>query len=156
VPLDKLDLAAFLPYRIAVLASRISRRLARVYERRFGISVAEWRVIAHLAHGERVSVRDIHERVSLDKPRVSRAVARLQAAGLVAKSPGRSDQRLVEISLTRKGWRLYGEIVPLARAYEEELLSALSAAERGALDRALEKLHLRLDHDPQAPARVRD
>jgi DNA-binding MarR family transcriptional regulator len=154
-PGDKLDLAAFLPYRLAVLASRVSRRLSMVYQERFGISIAEWRVIAHLAHGERVSVRDIHDCVNLDKPRVSRAVMRLEAAGIVAKSASKADQRLVEISLTAKGWRLYGEIVSLARDYEQDLLSVLSAAERKSLERAFEKLHARLDRDPLAPPRSR-
>ena len=37
----RFDLHGFFPYRINVLASHVSRRLASVYQGRFGISVAE-------------------------------------------------------------------------------------------------------------------
>jgi hypothetical protein len=46
-----LDLKAFLPYLVNVLASGASDRLAAVYQAKFGISIPEWRVIAHPARG---------------------------------------------------------------------------------------------------------
>ena len=75
----------FLPYRLSVAASRVSRRFARRYGAESGISIPEWRVLAHLAEGGPVSVRDIHARVDMDKSKVSRAAARLEEAGLVRK-----------------------------------------------------------------------
>lgn len=150
---EKLDLARFFPYRIAVLATRISRRIAAVNEKRFGINVAEWRVIAHLARGGSVSVREIHDCVNLEKPRVSRAVSRLEAARMVQKAENARDRRLVEISLTRKGWRVYDEIVPIAVSFETNLLGALTQDERLSLHRAFNKLHDFLDHDELAPRR---
>ena len=77
---DLLDLDSFLPYRLAVIAARVSKSMSVLYAEKFGISIAEWRVIAHLARSERVSVRDIHARVNLDKVKVSRAVSRLREA----------------------------------------------------------------------------
>ncbi len=150
---EKLDLARFFPYRIAVLATRISRRIAAVYEKRFGINAAEWRVIAHLARCRSVSVREIHNCVNLEKPRVSRAVSRLEAARIVEKAENASDRRLVEISLTRKGWRVYNEIAPIAVNFEADLLGALTQEERLSLHRVFNKLHDYLDHDALAPRR---
>lgn len=144
----RFDLHGFFPYRINVLASHVSRRLATVYQRRFGISVAEWRVIAHLAHNRRVSVREIHHQVDMDKPTVSRAARRLEGAKLIARAINPSDRRLLELSLTRKGRRLFEEIAPLALAFEKDLLAALSEAERSALDRVLARLLARLDSLP--------
>src|SRR3954454_12826409 len=44
-----LILEEFLPYRLSVLTSTVSRALARMYEQRFGLTVAEWRIMAILA-----------------------------------------------------------------------------------------------------------
>jgi DNA-binding MarR family transcriptional regulator len=135
-----LDLDQFLPYLVNVLANRMSRELASVYEARFGISIPEWRVLAHLSQHEDVSVREIHQRVAMDKAKVSRAAARLEAIGFIEKSDNRDDRRLVALRLTRRGRRLFDEIEPLALAYERESLSTLSKTEEAALRSVLKKL----------------
>ena len=147
------DLAAFLPYRLAVLSERISRRLAVEYERLHGLSIAEWRVLVHLRQGRKVSVRDIHACVNLDKPRVSRAVKRLEASGLVKKSQDGNDARLVEISLTGKGTGALKDILPEATSLEARLLKALSPEELEGFCTVLEKLHSVLDADSKARPR---
>ncbi len=149
------DLSKFLPYRLAVLSERISRRLAVEYERTHGLSVAEWRVLVHLQSGENLSIRDIHTRVNLEKPRVSRAVGRLQGAGLVRKMPGQGDGRLVSISLTDKGQSALGDILPVVSQIEAEWLDALSNGEREVFFKVMEKLHATLDQDPSARPRPR-
>ena len=44
-----LRLEAFLPYRLSVLTNKISASLAAIYHERFGISIPEWRALAHLS-----------------------------------------------------------------------------------------------------------
>ncbi|WP_127557624.1 MarR family winged helix-turn-helix transcriptional regulator [Nioella ostreopsis] len=149
------ELAEFLPYRIAVLSERISRRLSLIYGAEAGITVAEWRVMVHLARCREVSVREIHNCVNLDKPRVSRAVSRLTEAGLVAKTGSATDQRLLSISLTEEGQGLLARILPPARAYERRLLQALSPEEQATLSTIMEKLHQVMDTDPDARPRSR-
>lgn len=151
--MEDFDLQGFLPYRINVLAARISRRLARVYEARFGITIAEWRVLAHLSQQDEVSIREIFRRVDLDKAKVTRAAQRLEARGLVRKAGNASDRRLVSLTLTENGRRMMHEIVPLALAFEQELLSALSAQRRVDLDDAIERLEACLD-EAERPAEV--
>ena len=135
-----LDLDQFLPYLVNVLANRLSRELAGVYQARFGISIPEWRVIAHLSQHEDVSVREIHQRVDMDKAKVSRAAARLEAAGLIEKDVNEADRRLVRLQLTRKGRRVFAQIEPLALAYERDALAALSPQESAAFRAAVGKL----------------
>lgn len=139
--LSPLDLDRFAPYLVNVLADRMSSELAAIYHARFGITIPEWRVIAHLAQNRKVSVREIHERVAMDKSRVSRAAARLETSGLIEKRVNASDRRLLELSLTRKGRRLFNEIAPLAMAYEQQFLSKLNQDEeilfRSFVDRLL-------------------
>lgn len=138
------NLETFLPYQLAVLSARLSKGFAKHYRDRFGITVSEWRVIAHLSQAQAVSVREICARVDLEKPRVSRAAARLEAAGFVEKRTNPRDRRLIEISLTEKGRLMMQELTPIAHAYEAKLAAALgqdSATFRGlmkTLDGALD------------------
>lgn len=130
----------FLPYRLAVLASRVSRGFSARYHPRFGLSIAEWRVMAHLSASGSVSVRDIHLRADMEKSRASRAAARLETAGLVRKEADARDGRLVALSLTEAGEAVMTEIIPIGRQYEDELLARLTPADREALDRILKLL----------------
>lgn len=137
---DGFELDTFLPYRLSVLAARISRAFSATYRERLGVSNAEWRVLAHLSASGAVSVRDIHVRADLEKSKASRAAARLEAAGLVEKKADERDGRLVALTLTEAGGATMAELIPLARAYEAELLARLDAADRAALDRIVARL----------------
>lgn len=117
----------FLPYQLAVLSSRVSDGFSRHYQNAYGISVSEWRVVAHLSQADSVSVREIHQRVDMDKPKVSRAASRLEAAGYVTKTVNPQDRRLVELSLTPKGREMIEALTPIAHRYEEHLSQLLGA-----------------------------
>ena len=149
------NLSSFLPYRLAVLSQRVSHRLSLEYERTHGLSVPEWRVLVHLSRCKEVSVREIHNCVNLEKPAVSRAVTKLEAAGLVRKVPDKDDSRLVKISLTKSGTNALSDILPSATAIEAQLLDALTDDERASFSATIEKLHAALDADPQAKRRSR-
>ena len=125
------DLSDFLPYQLAVASSRISRAFAERYRAEFGLSIPEWRVLAHLAQSDAVSVREIHARVDMDKSKVSRAAARLEAAGLIEKRENPEDRRLLDMRLTAKGRDLIARIVPIADAYQGELLALIGPNAEG-------------------------
>lgn len=118
-------LDAFLPYRLSVAASHVSRRFARLYGAEADVSIPEWRVLAHLAQAGSVSVRDIHARVDMDKSKVSRAAARLEEAGLVQKLGHAGDRRLVALSLTPAGEALMARLGAIAETFQQEILAEL-------------------------------
>ena len=119
------DLEDFLPYQLAVLAERTSRAFEAEYRARFGIGVAEWRVLAHLSQSPSVSVRDIQKQVAMEKSRVSRAASRLEAAGFVLRRPDPDDGRLIALELTGKGRDLIATMAPVAAAFEAEMMARL-------------------------------
>ncbi|MDQ7776852.1 MAG: MarR family winged helix-turn-helix transcriptional regulator [Paracoccus aminovorans] len=119
------ELDHFLPYRLAVAAAQVSRRFAALYEAEAGLSIPEWRVLAHLAGSGPVSVRDINARVNLDKSVVSRAATRLEQAGLLCKSSDESDQRLVALELTDTGRALMDRLGRIADGFQAQLLAEL-------------------------------
>ncbi len=119
------NLDDFLPYQLAELSRRVSAGFSRHYRDRYGISVPEWRVMAHLSQQEAVSVREIHRKVGMDKPKVSRAASRLEAAGYITKVVNPHDRRLVELSLTPQGKDLIATLAPIAADYQAQLMAAL-------------------------------
>jgi DNA-binding MarR family transcriptional regulator len=133
------DLSAFLPYQLATAAARVSRQFAERYRAEFGLSIPEWRVLAHLAQSGAVSVREIHARVDMDKSKVSRAAARLEGAGLIVKHAHATDRRLVDITLTEAGRGLMARLVPVANAYQAEVLARLGG-DAAPFRRALARL----------------
>jgi DNA-binding MarR family transcriptional regulator len=138
-------LERFLPYRLSVLMLRISNAIARSYERRFRLSVPEWRVMAVLGRFGPLSANGVAEKTQMDKVRVSRAVARLMAAGRVSRRTDRMDRRRSILALTAAGEAIHREIVPHAERVEARLLAGLDEVERAALDRLLAKLEARAE-----------
>jgi DNA-binding MarR family transcriptional regulator len=121
------DLREFLPYQLAAAAERVSRDFAEIYRREFGITIPEWRVLAHLSQEGDISVRDVEARVAMEKSKVSRAATRLEAAGYIEKRLNAGDRRLLSLRLTPQGRALMARIVPVALAYQAQLIERLGA-----------------------------
>ena len=135
-----MNLQRFLPYRLAVLTDAVSQSLSLVYRERFGLSRDEWRVLAALADCGTVKTLRVIEHTTLEKMQVSRAVQRLEAAGLLVRRPDPDDGRGWLLGLSPGGRALYRKVVPVVEAREAFLLDALDSSERQALDSALSKL----------------
>ncbi len=139
-PAERFDLERFLPYRLDSLADRISQALARLYETRHDLSVAQWRVLAWLHHREQLTAKQIREATRMDKARVSRAVQALEDRGLIHRRAAREDQRRHELRLSEAGHALLAALVPEARAWEAELVAPLSIAEYRQLFELMDRL----------------
>jgi DNA-binding MarR family transcriptional regulator len=135
-----LDLEHFLPYRLSVLSNTVSRAIADMYQRRFALSITEWRVMAVLGRYDGLSAREVAARTAMDKVAVSRALARLIEAGRVVRVVADHDKRQTVSRLSAKGWKIYEQIAPLALEHERQLLAHLSLEEQGWLTRILDKL----------------
>lgn len=153
-PARDFDLNAFLPYRLSAVANRISRTFAERYREDFGITIPEWRVLAHLNHAGAVSVRDIEARVDMEKSKVSRAASRLEGAGYITKAVHGADRRLLELRLTPEGQALVARVLPVAIAFQQEMLTQLGAAAPGLM-RALDILLEDSDNAARPPAEKR-
>lgn len=140
---DRIELDRFLPYRLSVLTNLVSSAIADAYRRRFGLSIPEWRVLAVLASHPGLSAADVAERTRMDAVAVSRAVARLAAAGRLRRSVARDDRRRSVLSASPAGKAVYRAVAPLALDYERELLAVLDAPQRAAFGRALDALTAR-------------
>ena len=140
---DELILENFLPYRLSTLSHRVSTTIAQVYEKRFGLSIPEWRVIAILGRFPGLSAVEVAERTFLDKVAVSRAVSKLLKNGRIDREFADADRRRSILNLSEEGRRVHDEVAPLALQFERELLAGLDEDERSSLDRTMERLMAR-------------
>ena len=135
-----LELERFLPYRLSVLSNTVSQAIADIYERRFALTITEWRVMAVLGQNSGLSAREVADRTAMDKVAVSRALARLIEAGRVRRQIADHDKRQSVLELTAKGWKVYDEVAPLALEHERRLLAHLNVEEQRWLTRILDRL----------------
>ena len=134
VPADNL-LAA-----IHVVSNRISRAFYADIEARHGISLPEWRVMLTLMRHPGMAAMAVADLWGMDKMAISRAVRRLERAGLVRRTPAAGDRRRWVLELTPEGRRRYRAIEPAATGRYREFLKALDAREIATLRALLEKL----------------
>src|SRR5690606_29010525 len=90
-----------------------------------------------------LSAAEVAERTRMDAVAVSRAVARLLAAGRLRRTTSRDDRRRSVLTVSAAGAAVYREVAPIALGYERDLLASLGPDERTALDRVLGALTAR-------------
>jgi DNA-binding MarR family transcriptional regulator len=132
-----LELDRFLPYRLSVLSNIVSTAISGAYEKRFGLTIPEWRVMAVLAMTPGLSAAEVAQRTAMDKVAVSRAVASLLRARRIVRQTARADRRRSLLRLSVTGEKVYAQVVPMALDYERDLLAPLSLKDREVVDRAI-------------------
>lgn len=137
---DRFDLSHFLPYLLTQAAERTSHGFSRFYKDRYGMLRTEWRVLFHLGRYGDQTAREICERSSLHKTKVSRAVAKLEARRFLTRKARESDRRQELLSLTPQGREAQEDLTRIAFQYDQELATLFTAAERATLRKCLIRL----------------
>jgi DNA-binding MarR family transcriptional regulator len=134
-----LKLEEFLPYRLAVLASLVSKGFARSCGR-YDLSMTEWSVLTRLGEAGEITGKALGDKNQMHKTKVSRTVAVLLQKGLISSRPNPVDLRATFLRLTPRGLAVYEECTPLAAEFLKRLEADIPAADRQALDRSLANL----------------
>jgi len=96
------------------------------------VSMKEYDVLYALAKaGEPVRLTDLHQRVLLSQPALSRMVERLVGRGLVARCEDAGDRRVVRLALTETGRERQREV---GRAHARDVAAAMTATGVGDAD----------------------
>jgi DNA-binding MarR family transcriptional regulator len=135
-----LDLETFLPYRLYHLADLVSRDFSKLYKDHFGLTRPEWRVLAGLGQHGTMTASALGEQSAMHKTMVSRAVAELERRRWLTRRQDDSDRRLEHLTLTKAGADAYRNMVPLAKAFEQQMLGRLTTSEQTALKTGLAAL----------------
>ncbi|AEH89439.1 MarR family winged helix-turn-helix transcriptional regulator [Mesorhizobium opportunistum] len=131
--MEILKLESFLPYRLYRLADAVSREFSRIYKDSHGLTRPEWRTLSGLGQHGTMTATELGEQSAMHKTKVSRAVAELERRRWLTRTPDGNDRRVEHLTLTRAGLAAYREMVPLAKAFERELLARLDEEERAAI-----------------------
>lgn len=140
---DELILESFLPYRLARLSTTVSATVAKAYDKTWGLSIPEWRVIAILGRHPGLSAVEVAEQTFLDKVAVSRAVTKLIKAGRIDRQFADADRRRSILNLSEKGREVHDGVAALALEFERELLEGIDSEDverfNAIMDRLLDK-----------------
>lgn len=136
-PQDLRDLVSF---QLRQLSNLYSKNTASVYQRKFGLTMNEWRLIALINTAGSLSLNRLAAQAQFDKGLTSRIVLKLTERSLVQRAQDPSDARGVALSLTDQGQQLVAEVFPEAVELNRQLQSVLTRNERDVLLQVLEKL----------------
>jgi DNA-binding MarR family transcriptional regulator len=84
-----------------MISNKLSRGSSRLYIRKFGIGVIEWRILGFLKSNGSASAKNICQTLAIDKSAASRSIQELESKQLISVSP--IDRRQRALSLTNKG-----------------------------------------------------
>jgi DNA-binding MarR family transcriptional regulator len=128
------------------LGALLARAMRRIMEAErplldaHGVSMWAYVALTLLARGPAPTQLALAEAMGYDKTRLIKILDGLEGDGLITRAPDPTDRRARVIELTTKGRDTFAAIQEDVHAMEDELLSALSAAERAALRTALPRL----------------
>lgn len=128
---------------VLTLCHMLSNRIGRAFYQeldKFGIGIAEWRVILTLALHQQASAREITNRWAMDKMAISRAVSRLEEQGMLVKQQNSQDKRSFNLTLTDTGREMYERILPAANTQYHKLVTGLDRSELKAFRNTMIKL----------------
>lgn len=136
------------PRRLADLASYLLNRIVfrhnqSVQEklRAHGHITITIRAVNTLSVYGELTVNELCVHAMAEQPTMSRALDRMEANGLIARSVSEKDSRVRVIRLTPAGEALSREIWPVMTGANEELLAGLTKTERETFMRLLTKVH---------------
>lgn len=110
----------------------VSQRLQanrRSHARMLGMSGIQYTVltaIAHLQKTDGVSVNAVARHLHLSPSFVTMEVAKMVALDVVDKAQDSTDKRRVQLTVSRRGWALLDDIIPIQRPVNDALFEGLS------------------------------
>ena len=122
---EKINLEKFIPYRLARIATLISRDLQETYSKHSHLTVPEWRVLVTLGDFEKMTAKEIGRHSSMHKTKVSRAVRALEDRRWLVRAENEIDRREEYLSLSAKGKEIYHDLVPFALNFQKKILNTL-------------------------------
>lgn len=134
------------PMAVIGRLSRVSQLISAEMRRTFsahGLDAASFDVLATLrrsAPPHRLTPGELMQSSMVTSGAITQRLDRLQARGLVTRTPSESDGRGVHVALTDDGSELIDQALPDHIDTENRLLAALSSTQRDALADALRNL----------------
>ncbi len=146
-----LDLDCYVSALVTFIANKLHRTTTAVYQREFGVTAIEWRIIALLAIEPGIPASRICHVIGVNKGAMGRTIGAMERRRLIAISADPNDGRRHRPSLTAKGRLAYHKVIVSAHERARRLLSSLSVCEQKALIDLLQRPHEHLSASTDGP-----
>jgi len=137
---EPFNLPHFLPYLLNQASEAASQEFQAYYRARYGMLRTEWRVLFHLGCYGDLSAKQICEKASIHKTKVSRAVSALEGKRFLTRAELQDDRRVENLALTTQGRTVFEDLSRAAAGFEARLVGGLNADELQLLKRTLLKI----------------
>ena len=126
-----------LTQRFLLVAKMMERVTSRKLQDGFGLSVAQWRVLAFVCISGPASASFIGEAAEVDQAEISRAVKALMDGGLVTRDFEPGSRKTLIVSPTDAGANLFAAIRAQRRSYFSRIIGQLDPAQKKELNAIL-------------------
>ncbi|MEP5761259.1 MAG: MarR family winged helix-turn-helix transcriptional regulator [Litoreibacter sp.] len=132
-------LSDFMPFLLFQAAELSSRNFQQHYQSRYGMLRTEWRIMFHLGSKGDQTAKQICDRASLHKTKVSRAVKALEEKRFLSRDTMAHDRRSEQLRLTKTGKAVFADLTIVATEFDQRLEQSLGTQEYEKLVAALQK-----------------
>jgi len=122
-----------------MVSNAVSQAFARKVEAE-GVTVAEWVFMRALYNNDPTSPSVLAKRMGMTRGAISKLADRLLAKGLIKRTEGSHDQRVHNLSLTKRGQAKVPILASLADENDAEFFGVLTEGEHEKLGRILRVL----------------
>lgn len=129
-----------LSQRLLVLAKMIERVASRKLQEGFGVSVAQWRVLAFVCMSGQATASFIGDSAEVDPAEISRAVKTLVDRKLVTREFEPGNRKTLIIAPTAEGRELFLKIRHQRQDYFSRITQSLSPSSKAGVNRALTRI----------------
>lgn len=129
----------FLPYLLARIANKLNIDLLEDL-RRHKINLARWRVLAVLFVKDGQNIGEMSTAAMIEQSALSRTVMRMEEEGLVKRKLLKSDNRYVQVFLTKAGRDLFNRLYPVVHVRHDRCIKGMTDAEVATLFSLMQRL----------------
>lgn len=129
-----------LPQRLLLLAKMIERAASKQLQAEFGMSLAQWRVLAFVCTAGPATASHIGSSGEIDQAEISRAVKVLREDGLVTREFAAGSRKTMIISATPRGEGIFKKIRNRRRSYFSAITKDLDGDQKAEFERAMETI----------------
>lgn len=128
--MDSLDMAGHLIRRLHQQATLVF--VQHTQAAGFDLTPVQFAALDAIANHPGTDQARLAELIAYDRATIGGVVERLVLKGWVRRVVSERDRRSRELSLTPKGKRVLGELLPVVRALQDQILQPLGSAERAS------------------------
>lgn len=130
----------FLTFRLDQTSELLISRANAAYRERWNLDVRALRVLRLVCAEPDITPKEVSQRAMVEKTLLSKVLADLELRELIRRDTHPADRRSVALRATDYGFEVAQASEALGTELENELAKALTASERKALTKLLDKL----------------